>query len=270
MQIRVGFEMVYDCPQPTPMILNLNVHYTRASDLVGRDVLVVDPPVPMSAYRDMFGNWCTRIVAPIGHTRISADVVVNDSGRPDPAVPEARQTPVQDLPEEALVFLLGSRYCETDRLSAIAWERFGSGPTGWARVQAICDFVHQHIAFGYEHARMTRSALEAWHDRTGVCRDFAHLAVAFCRCMNIPARYCTGYLSDVGVPPPHGPMDFSAWFEAFLDGSWHTFDPRNNTPRVGRILIARGRDASDVAISSTFGPNTLAGFRVWTDEVGAA
>jgi transglutaminase-like putative cysteine protease len=252
------------------MILNLNVHYTRASDLVGRDVLVVDPPVPMSAYRDMFGNWCTRIVAPTGRTRISADVVVNDSGRPDPAVPEARQTPVQDLPEEALVFLLGSRYCETDRLSAIAWERFGSGPTGWGRVQAICDFVHQHIAFGYEHARMTRSALEAWHDRTGVCRDFAHLAVAFCRCMNIPARYCTGYLSDVGVPPPHGPMDFSAWFEAFLDGSWHTFDPRNNTPRVGRILIARGRDASDVAISSTFGPNTLAGFRVWTDEVGGA
>ena len=129
MQIRVGFEMVYDCPQSTPMILNLNVHYTRASDLVGRDVLVVDPPVPMSAYRDMFGNWCTRIVAPIGHTRISADVVVNDSGRPDPVVPDARQTPVQDLPEEALVFLLGSRYCETDRLSAIAWERFGSGPT---------------------------------------------------------------------------------------------------------------------------------------------
>ena len=269
MQIRVGFEMVYDCPQPTTMILNLNVHYTRASDLVGRDVLVVDPPVPMSAYRDMFGNWCTRIVAPIGHTRISADVVVNDSGKPDPVVPEARQTLVQDLPEEALVFLLGSRYCETDRLSAIAWERFGSGPTGWGRVQAICDFVQQHIAFGYEHARMTRSALEAWHDRTGVCRDFAHLAVAFCRCMNIPARYCTGYLSDVGVPPPHGPMDFSAWFEAFLDGSWHTFDPRNNTPRVGRILIARGRDASDVAISNSFGMTDLVGFRVWADELRA-
>ena len=270
MQIRVGFEMVYDCPQPTPMILNLNVHYTRASDLVGRDVLVVDPPVPMSAYRDMFGNWCTRIVAPTGRTRISADVVVNDSGRPDPVVPDARQTPVQDLPEEALVFLLGSRYCETDRLSAIAWERFGSGPTGWRRVQAICDFVHQHIAFGYEHARMTRSALEAWHDRTGVCRDFAHLAVAFCRCMNIPARYCTGYLSDVGVPPPHGPMDFSAWFEAFLDGSWHTFDPRNNTPRVGRVLIARGRAAAAGALRRTVGPHPRAGFRVWAAEVSVA
>ena len=270
MQIRVGFEMIHDCPQPVPMIFNVNVHFTRAPDLVGRETLVFDPPVPIAAYRDSYGNWCTRIVAPAGRTRISADVVVNDSGRPDPYVPEAQQTPVQDLPEETLVFLLGSRYCETDRLSAIAWERFGRAPTGWGRVQAICDFVHQHIAFGYEHARMTRSALEAWHDRTGVCRDYAHLAVALCRCMNIPARYCTGYLGDIGVPPPHGPMDFSAWFEAFLDGRWHTFDARNNTPRIGRVLIARGRDASDVAISSTFGPNTLTSFRVWTDEVDAA
>ena len=177
---------------------------------------------------------------------------------------------MQDLPEEAILFLLGSRYCETDRLSEQAWKLFGDAPTGWGRVQAICDYVHRHIVFGYEHARMTRSALEAFHDRTGVCRDYTHLAVALCRCMNIPARYCTGYLGDIGVPPPHGTPDFAAWFEVFLGGRWHTFDARNNVRRIGRILIARGRDAADVALSNTFGPNTLASFRVWTDEVAAS
>ncbi|MGH8588665.1 MAG: transglutaminase-like domain-containing protein, partial [Gammaproteobacteria bacterium] len=172
-----------------------------------------------------------------------------------------------NLPEETLVFLLGSRYCETDRLSEVAWGLFGDPPIGWGRVQAICDFVHNHIAFGYEHARSTKTAWEAFNDGTGVCRDFTHLAVAFCRCMNIPARYCTGYLGDMGVPPPHGPMDFAAWFEAYLDGHWYTFDARNNTPRIGRVLIARGRDAADVPISHTFGRNTLKSFRVWTDEL---
>jgi transglutaminase-like putative cysteine protease len=244
----------------------VHVHFTRASDLVGRDDLMIDPPAPIAGYRDSFGNWCTRIVAPQGRTRISADAIVNDAGVTDAVVPQARQIPVNDLPEETLQFLLGSRYCETDRLSDTAWNLFAQTPEGWGRVQAICDYVHRHIAFGYQHARRTRSALEAFHERTGVCRDYAHLAVAFCRCMNIPARYCTGYLGDIGVPPD-GPMDFSAWFEAFLDGRWHTFDPRNNTPRIGRVLIARGRDASDVAITTTFGPNTLTSFRVWTDEV---
>jgi len=269
MQLRIGFELIYDCPQPTPMIFNLNVHFTRVADLVGRDDLVIDPPVPRAAYRDSFGNWCTRIVAPKGRTRVSADAVVRDSGAPEATVPQAPQVAVQDLPEETLLFLLGSRYCETDRLSETAWSLFGQAPAGWGRVQAICDFVHRHIAFGYEHARMTRTALEAFHDRTGVCRDYAHLAVAFCRCMNIPARYCTGYLGDIGVTPLPAPMDFAAWFEAFLGGQWYTFDARNNTRRIGRVLIARGRDASDVAISSTFGPNTLASFRVWTDELPA-
>jgi transglutaminase-like putative cysteine protease len=269
MQIRVGFEMTYDCPQPTPMIFNLNVHFSRVSDLAGRDDLLFDPPLPVAAYRDSFGNWCTRIVAPKGRTRVTADATVHDSGAPDVVVHDAQQHPVPELPEESLLFLLGSRYCETDRLSEIAWNLFGQAPTGWGRVQAICDFVHRHITFGYEHARMTRTALEAYYDKTGVCRDYTHLAVAFCRCMNIPARYCTGYLGDIGVPPPHGTMDFAAWFEVFLGGKWHTFDARNNTPRIGRVLIARGRDAADVAISSTFGPNTLVGFRVWTDEVHA-
>ena len=268
-QIRVGFEMIYDCPQPIPMIFNLNVHASRASDIVGGDDLMIDPPVPMAAYRDSFDNWCTRIVAPKGRTRICADAIVNDTGAPDLIVPQAQQVPVQDLPEETLLFLLGSRYCETDRLSQTAWNLFGHASTGWGRVQAICDYVNRHITFGYEHARMTRTALEAFYDKTGVCRDFTHLAVAFCRCVNIPARYCAGYLGDIGVPPPYGPMDFAAWFEAFLDGRWYTFDARNNIPRIGRVLIARGRDAADVAISTTFGPNTLTSFRVWTDEVRA-
>lgn len=267
MRIRVGFEMTYDCPQPTPIIFTLNVHYTRVSDLAGRDDLTFSPAVPMRAYRDSFGNWCTRIEAPQGQTRVAADVVVNDTGLPDPIAPQAQQIPVPLLPDEALLFLLGSRYCETDRLSQTAWNLFGDSPTGWGRVQAICDFVHRHIVFDYQRASMTRSAVEAFHDRTGVCRDYAHLAVAFCRCMNIPARYCTGYLGDIGMPPPYGVMDFAAWFEAYLDGVWYTFDARNNQPRIGRVLIARGRDAADVAISTAYGPNTLLSFRVWTDEL---
>ena len=267
MQISIGYELIYDCPQPTPMILTLNVHYTRVSDIIVPDHLIAEPPVPITAYRDGFGNWCSRIVAPKGQIRLSANAVVKDTGKPDVVAAGAGQTPVQNLPGETLVFLLGSRYCETDRLSDVAWGLFGDPPLGWGRVQAICDFVHKHIAFGYEHARSTKTAWEAFNEGTGVCRDFTHLAVAFCRCMNIPARYCTGYLGDMGVPPPHGPMDFAAWFEAYLDGHWYTFDARNNTPRIGRVLIARGRDAADVPISHTFGPNTLKSFRVWTDEL---
>ena len=266
LQLRIGYELVYDCPQPTPMMLTLHVHFTRVSDLVVPDHMVADPAVPMTGYRDGFGNWCTRIVAPAGRFRLTAAARVRDSGLPDRIVPEAVQHPVQDLPEETLVFLLGSRYCETDRLSQAAWDLFGKGPTGWGRVQAICDFVHRHIRFGYAHARSTRTAWEVFHERQGVCRDYAHLAVAFCRCMNIPARYCTGYLGDIGVPPSADPMDFSAWFEVYLGGAWYTFDARNNVPRIGRVLIARGRDAADVPISNSFGPNTLVGFRVWTDE----
>ncbi len=267
MRIHFGYELIYECPQPTPMILTLNAHYTRVSDLVVPDHLITSPSIPITPYRDAFGNWCSRIVAPAGDLRLSTDAIVNDTGETDLIVPSAVQHPVQELPEECLVFLLGSRYCETDRLSEIAWSLFGGAPTGWGRVQTICDFVHRHLTFGYQHARATKTAVEAYHERTGVCRDFAHLAVAFCRCMNIPARYCTGYLGDVRVPPVAAPMDFAGWFEAYLGGRWYTFDARNNTPRVGRILMARGRDASDVAISTTFGPNTLKSFKVWCDEV---
>ena len=268
MQIRLGYELNYTLPQPTPMILTLNVHYSRASDLVRPDHMLTHPSVPIRSYRDSFGNWCTRLVAPAGKFKVFSDAVINDSGRPDPVVPFAPQHPVEELPEETLLFLLGSRYCETDKLSEIAWKLFANTPPGWARAQAICDFVHNHITFGYEHASPTKTAWEVYRDRKGVCRDFAHLAVALCRCMNIPARYCTGYLGDVGMPPPYGVMDFAGWFEAYLGGQWHTFDPRNNMPRIGRILIARGRDAADVAITTTFGPNTLESFLVRTDEVG--
>ncbi|HYN38919.1 MAG TPA: transglutaminase family protein [Rhodospirillales bacterium] len=263
----MGYELIYDCPQATPMILTLNVHYTRVSDLVVPDHLTTDPSVPLAGYRDGFGNWCTRIVAPEGRIRLFTDAVVRDSGQPDVIDPDALQYLIPDLPEETLVYLLGSRYCETDRLSEAAWSLFAKTPLGWPRVQAVCDFVHRHIVFGYEHARATKTAMEAFNEGKGVCRDYAHLAIAFCRCLNIPARYCTGYLGDIGVPVSADPMDFSAWFEVFLGGRWYTFDARNNIPRIGRVLIARGWDASDVAISSTFGPNTLAGFTVWTDEV---
>jgi transglutaminase-like putative cysteine protease len=269
MLIRAGFEMEYLCPGRTPMILALNIHHSRVSDLVRPDHIVTSPAVPISAYRDLFGNWCSRLVAPAGRFVVGTDVEVRDTGLPDIVVPAAVQTPVELLPESTLVYLLGSRYCETDQLSDIAWQRFGTGPTGWARVQAICDFTHRHISFGYEHARRTRTAWEAYQEGRGVCRDYAHLAITLCRCMNIPARYCTGYLGDMGTEPPYGPMDFAAWFEAFLGDRWYTFDARNNTPRIGRILIARGRDACDVALASTFGPNTLQRFRVWTDEVPA-
>jgi transglutaminase-like putative cysteine protease len=267
MQIRVGFEMAYQCPQPTPMILALSIHYSRASDLVRPDILVSTPSVPVNAYRDSFGNWCSVLVAPAGRFVLSTDALIRDSGALDVTAQAAAQVPVERLPESSLIYLLGSRYCETDQLSEIAWQRFGAGPAGWARVQAICDFVHDHIEFGYQHARRTRSANEAYHEGRGVCRDFAHLAIALCRCMNIPARYCTGYLGDMGTEPPYGPMDFAAWFEAYLGDRWYTFDPRNNTPRIGRVLMARGRDACDVALASTFGPCELESFKVWTDEV---
>ena len=267
MKIRIGYELVYDCPAPMPMVLMLTIHYSRASDVIKPDFMITDPSLPITAYRDSFGNWCHRIVAPAGITRITSDALVKDSGNADVVVPSARQLAVERLPEETLMYLLGSRYCETELLLPIAWQLFGATQPGWARVQAICDFVHNHIAFGYAHARPTKTAWEAYNEGVGVCRDYAHLGLTLCRCMNIPARYCTGYLGDIGVPPVDAPMDFAGWFEAFLDGEWYTFDPRNNTPRIGRVLIARGRDAADVAITTTFGLNTLRLFKVWTDEV---
>jgi transglutaminase-like putative cysteine protease len=267
MMIRAGYEISYDCPQPTPMILTLSIHPSRFSDLLTPNLMRLDPPIPANTYHDGFGNFCHVIRAPAGRLTVSADFVVHDSGALDEVAPEAVQHSLETLPAEHLVYLLGSRYCETDRFTEIAWSRFGNIPKGWALVQAICDYVHDRIRFGYQHASATKTAWDAHTERRGVCRDFAHLAITLCRCMNIPARYCTGYLGDIGVPPDPSPMDFSAWFEVYLGDRWYTFDARHNKPRIGRILMARGRDATDVAIVTSFGPCTLTGFKVITEEV---
>ncbi len=269
MRIRAGYELIFECPQPTPMLLALNIHPSRRADLLTEQRLTFTPPVEVRDYVDGFGNVCTRIVAPAGVTTIATSFEIYDHGRPDPVVPDAVQHDIRDLPDEVLVFLLGSRYCDTDRLGDFAWAQFGQTAPGWSRVQAICDFVHGHIAFNYQNADPLRTAHGGFTDRTGVCRDFAHLAITLCRAMNIPARYCTGYLGDIGVPPVPDPMDFSAWFEAWLGGHWHTFDARHNRPRIGRILMATGRDATDVAISTSFGASRLVGFTVVTDEIPA-
>ncbi|TCM87107.1 transglutaminase-like domain-containing protein [Rhodovulum steppense] len=270
MLIRIGCRLDFVFSQPTPMIAMLNVHCARFDDLERADNLVTSPSVPLESYRDGFGNWCTRLVAPVGEFTLSTDGLFRDSGLPDPVSQDAGQHAVQDLPVETLVFLLGSRYCDTDLLSEQAWQLFGRTPPGWARVQAVCDFVHDHVTFDYMKANATRTSSQTLAQGQGVCRDFAHLAIALCRCLNIPARYCTGYLSDVGEPEPHPPGDFAAWIEVFLDGRWWVFDPRNNARRTARILVARGRDAADVPLTQTFGPNMLTDFRVWADEIRTA
>jgi transglutaminase-like putative cysteine protease len=267
-RMRIGCRLSYRLVQPTPLVAMLNVHYSRFGDLERADYLVTSPSVPLESYRDGFGNWCTRMVAPAGDFTLSSDGIFRDSGLSDPVAPDATQQAVQDLPFETLVYLLGSRYCDTDLLSDEAWRLFETTPPGWSRVQAICDFVHEGVSFDYMQASATRTASETLAGRHGVCRDFAHLAIALCRCMNIPARYCTGYLSDIGEPEPHPPGDFAAWMEVYLGGSWWVFDPRNNSRRKGRILIARGRDAADVPLTQTFGENTLTDFKVWTDPLG--
>jgi len=267
MQIRAGYEIAYDCPAPTPMLLALSIFPTRQIDLVTPHHIAFAPSIPSREYRDRFGNLCHRVLAPAGRMTISTDFIIADSGAPDPVALDATQTPVDLLPDDLMMFLIGSRYCETDRLMNTAWSLFGSTPLGWRRVQAICDYVHHWLTFGYVYARPTKTAADAFAERNGVCRDFTHLAITFCRCMNIPARYCTGYLGDIGIAPLPDPMDFSAWFEAYLDGRWYAFDARHNHPRIGRIVMARGRDAADVAIATTFGPCTLSVFKVVTEEV---
>jgi transglutaminase-like putative cysteine protease len=266
-QIRAGYDIAFQCFQETPMVLMLSIEPARSRDLLSEHKIRFSPDVASHDYADMFGNTCTRIVAPPGRIEIRNDFLIADSGLPDEVAIEARQGEVAELPDEVLIYLLGSRYCDTERLSDLAWSLFSTVKPGWQRVQAICDYVHDRINFGYQHARCDRTAFEGHQERIGVCRDFAHLAVALCRCMNIPARYCTGYLGDIGVPRDPAPMDFSAWFEVYLDGRWFTFDARHNHPRIGRIVMARGRDAADVAISTNFGAVQLAGFSVVTEEV---
>ena len=267
MLIRYGYDITISCAQDTPMICMMSARDERRYDVRVQAGVLTEPAVATSVYRDMFGNACRRLVAPAGVFRLKEDTTILSSDLPDAVEPWLREMPVAALPDEVVVFLLGSRYCETDRLSQMAWDMFGQVPPGHARVQAICDYVHNHIRFDYMAARVTRTAYEAWQEGTGVCRDFAHLAVALCRCMNIPTRYVNGYLGDIGVPVT-GPGDFAAWTEVYLDGAWRTFDPRNNIPRLGRIVVSYGRDAADVPLIHSFGPHVLQTFTIWADRVG--
>jgi len=266
MLIRLGYDIQFDIPAITPMVALLHVHPSREPDLVEPDLLQIDPAIDAHEYIDGFGNRCTRFVAQPGRIRLLNSTLIEDSGRPDEVNEQAREVPVGEVPDEYLCYLLNSRYCEVDRFSSIAFDLFGHTSPGWARVRAICSWVNWKVTFSYPHARPTKSALDVYTERIGVCRDFQHLAITFCRAMNIPARYATGYLGDIGVPYG-GPMDFSAWFEVYLENRWWTFDARHNSPRIGRVLMAVGRDASDVAITTSFGTANLKHFSVVTDEV---
>ena len=268
MLIRLGFDIQFEIPSPVAMIAMYHVHHSRRADLREPDEMRMLPVVPFYEYEDSFGNVCTRFVGPAGKLQLYHSTLIEDSGKPDETDPNARQLPVEDLPPEVLRYLLASRYCEVDRFLDIAGNLFGNSQPGWPRVQAVCDWVQANVTFGYPFASSRKSALDVYADRKGVCRDFQHLAITFCRCLNIPARYATGYLGDIGVPPVP-PMDFSAWFEVYLEDRWWTFDARNNQPRIGRVLIATGRDAADVAITTSFGTALLANFAVVTEEVAA-
>jgi transglutaminase-like putative cysteine protease len=269
MLIRLGYDIQFDVPQDVPFVGLLNVHPSRVQDLHEPDELTVEPAVPISSFIDLFGNRCTKFLAPAGPLRLYNSTLIEDSGEPDAVNRWAREIPVEYLPEKTLMYLLASRYCEVDLLTDTAARLFGGLPRGWGRVQAVCDWVHNHVTFGYQYARCTRTAVEVLNERVGVCRDFQHLAITLCRCLNIPARYATGYLGDIGVPPVPCPMDFSAWFDVYLEDRWWTFDARHNTPRIGRVLMATGRDAADAALTTSFGSAYLRKFEVVTDEVHA-
>jgi transglutaminase-like putative cysteine protease len=270
MRIRLGYDIQFEVPGPAPIVALLNVHPSRAGDLLEPDRLHIEPDVEQEQYIDSFGNLCSRFTAPAGWIRLWNSTIIEDSGEVDAHDYSAREIPVADLPPETLQFLLSSRYCEVDLLSNTAAQLFGGAAPGWQRVQAICDWVHENVVFGYQFASATKTALDVYRDRTGVCRDFQHLAITFCRSLNIPARYATGYLGDICVPPTDAPMDFSAWFEVYLEDRWWVFDARNNEARVGRVLMATGRDATDVAITTSFGDARLIHFQITCDEVLAS
>jgi transglutaminase-like putative cysteine protease len=267
MMLRVGYDILFEIPSPVPIVAMLNVHPSRVADLRYSDELHIEPWTTVDSFLDSFGNRCVRFFAQPGSLRLSNSTLIYDTGYADPMKTDAREIPVQELPSEILRYLLNSRYCEVDRFAAIAVELFGGIPRGWGRVQAICDWVHSRVSFGYQYARPTKTAWDVYIERVGVCRDFQHLAVTLCRALHIPARYATGYLGDVRIPPVTTPMDFSAWFEVYLDDRWWTFDARHNYPRYGRVLMATGRDASDVAITTSFGIANLTSFSVVSEEV---
>jgi transglutaminase-like putative cysteine protease len=270
MFIRIGYEIVFDLPAPASLLLLLSVRPEESIHLCAPERLTIMPQLKQTHFLDAYGNQCTRITAPQGSLRLCSDTIIENSGVPDPAVFDAVQHPVDELPFECFPYLLASRYCEVDRLLDIAWQLFSHTAPGWGRVQAVCDWVHQNVEFGYQYARPTKTAFDVYEERRGVCRDFTHLAITFCRCLNIPARYATGYLGDIGVPANPAPMDFSACFQVYLGGEWHLFDARHNERRIGWILMAQGRDATDCAITTTFGASQLQKFIVWTEEVPTA
>lgn len=265
MLIRAGYDIGFGTDHALPMLASLSVHPSRNKDLRTAQRIMTTPDVPIYDYLDSFGNFCTRLTIPAGGIAISCGFVIEDPFLPDEVAPDACLQPIEEIPDEVILYLLGSRYCETDLLSETAWANFG-GLSGWSLVQAIVTYAHERIRFDYKTARPDKTAWEVHEERVGVCRDYAHLAIALCRCMNVPARYCTGYMGDMDLPELVGDMDFSAWFEAYLDGRWYVFDARHNYPRRGRILMARGRDATDVALTNTFGRATLTRFQVYTDE----
>ena len=267
MLIKTGFDISFTAEQATPMVIMLSIHPSRIDDLIGTEKIVAEPYVPIHFYHDSFGNFCGRLTAPAGGVRLWGSALVHDSGELDAVDPNAIQHPIEELPDECLLYLMSSRYCETDKLTDVAWSQFRNTRPGWERVQAICTYVHNHLNFGYEHASPTKSAYDAYIQKTGVCRDFAHLALTLCRCMNIPARYVTGYMGDIGIPLDGSPMDFSGWFEVYLSGKWHTCDARHNKQRIGRIVMGTGRDAADVALTTSFGRMTMSAFHVFTDDV---
>lgn len=272
MEIRVGYRIEITTTQPLSCMTLLDPHPSRGGDVVGAPTprvtsLVDGTDVPVREYTDGFGNRCRRLMVPTGGALFTNDMIVRDAGVPDQWDKDAPEVPPDDLPSEVIEYMLSSRYCEVDELSATAWSLFGNFAPGWNRVQQICNYVNAQIRFDYQFARNTRTAAQAMNERVGVCRDFTHLAIALCRAMNIPARYCNGFLGDIGVPPDPAPMDYNAWFEAYLGGKWYVFDARHNVPRIGRILVARGRDAADIPMIHTFGPHVLQRFEIVTEEV---
>lgn len=269
MQMRLGYDIELDLSKPMAVVTVLNVHPSRTKDLLEPDEVKISPSIPhVDEYLDSFGNRCLRFLAPQGTLRLTNSTLIEDSGEPDPIPWDAPQLPVEQLPTDVLRFLIASRYCEVDRLSDLAWQLFANTPEGWPRVQAILDWVHNEVTFGYRFARPTKTAMDVSVEKQGVCRDFQHLAISLCRALHIPARYATGYLGDIRIPPVPDPMDFSAWFEVHLGGRWWTCDARHNKPRIGRVLMATGRDAADVAITTTFGQSWLNKFEVTSYEVG--
>ncbi|HTC45726.1 MAG: transglutaminase family protein [Candidatus Sulfotelmatobacter sp.] len=267
MLIRLGYDIQFETVGEVPIMTLLNVHPSRKMDLREPDELHSDPLVKIEDYEDGFGNHATRLLAPPGKIRFQNSTLIECSGEPDAENLDAPEVPVNELPLNVMPYLMNSRYCEVDLLSSTAAELFWNAPRGWNRVRAVCDWVHSKVTFGYEFSSPVRTALGVYTERVGVCRDFQHLAITFCRALNIPARYATGYLGDIGVVVAPSPMDFSAWFEVYLGDRWWTFDARHNVRRIGRVLMATGRDATDCAITTSFGKARLINFQVVSDEV---